>query len=311
MNFPIMNPVLALLFVAFVIADMSEPAVKGELSIPMQSQKPLFSFGIIADVQYCNCEPAGTRFYSSSLNKLREAMSSFRSDSAEFIINLGDLIDRDIESFKPVLNIIDSSGIKTYHIAGNHDYSVEPRFKRRIPLPLKTKEGYYSFSQSNFRFIALNGNEVSTYASNNKIAIKQAGEYIAALKKEMKPNAVDWNGGISSKQLVWLKEQLKESVSANEKVIILCHFPIFPENAHNLLNYRELISTLEDHQNILAWFSGHNHAGNYGNFNFIHCINLKGMVETESTNSFALVEVYHNKIWIKGSGRERSQILAY
>jgi hypothetical protein len=35
------------------------------------------------------------------------------------------------------------------------------------------------------------------------------------------------------------------------------------------------------------------------------------MVETDSTNSFALVEVYKNKIWIRGNGREKSQILAF
>jgi hypothetical protein len=35
------------------------------------------------------------------------------------------------------------------------------------------------------------------------------------------------------------------------------------------------------------------------------------MVETENTGSFARVDVYGNKIWITGSGREKSQILAY
>jgi hypothetical protein len=35
------------------------------------------------------------------------------------------------------------------------------------------------------------------------------------------------------------------------------------------------------------------------------------MVDTGDSNSFALVEVYRNKIWIRGSGREKSQILAY
>jgi len=35
------------------------------------------------------------------------------------------------------------------------------------------------------------------------------------------------------------------------------------------------------------------------------------MVETEKTGSYALVEVYTNKIWIRGGGREKSQILAY
>ena len=74
-------------------------------------QKPIFSFGIISDVQYCDCEPAGSRFYRLSADRLREAVNSFRNNSVDFIVNLGDLIDRDYESFKPVLEILDSSGL--------------------------------------------------------------------------------------------------------------------------------------------------------------------------------------------------------
>jgi manganese-dependent ADP-ribose/CDP-alcohol diphosphatase len=91
----------------------------------------------------------------------------------------------------------------------------------------------------------------------------------------------------------------------------MCHFPIWPENEHNLLNYNDVLSILEKYDNIIAWFAGHNHPGNYGNFNMIHFVTMKGMVETEEANSCAIVEVYKNKIWIKGYGREKSQILAY
>jgi hypothetical protein len=35
------------------------------------------------------------------------------------------------------------------------------------------------------------------------------------------------------------------------------------------------------------------------------------MVETESENSFASIDVYKNKIRVRGYGREKSQILDY
>jgi 3',5'-cyclic AMP phosphodiesterase CpdA len=276
-----------------------------------QSQNPLFSFGIITDVQYCDCEPEATRFYRNSLLKLRVAVNSLRRDSAEFLVNLGDLINKDYSSFKPVLDIIDSSGLKTYHLTGNHDYSVENRLKKHLPIPMPAKEGYYSFVYKGFRFIFINGNELSIYASVNKSAIRHAQEYIAALKNEGSINAIDWNGGVSPAQLSWLDKQLDEATRKNEKVFIMCHSPVYPENIHNLLNYKDVNAILEKYHNIIAWFSGHNHAGNYGNFNMIHFVTLKGMVETENNNNFSLIEVYHNKIWIKGSGKERSQILAY
>jgi hypothetical protein len=276
-----------------------------------QSQKPFFSFGIITDVQYCDCEPEATRFYRNSLSKLRVAVNSLRHDSVEFLVSLGDLINKDYSSFKPVLDIIDSSGLKTYHLTGNHDYSVENRLKKHLPVPMPAKEGYYSFVHKGFRFIFINGNELSIYASVNKSAIRKARDYISGLKNEGSINAIDWNGGVSPAQLSWLDEQLDEATRKNEKAFIMCHFPVYPENIHNLLNYREVNAILEKYHNIIAWFSGHNHAGNYGNFNMIHFVTLKGMVETENNNSFALIEVYHNKIWIQGSGRERGQILAY
>lgn len=306
-----MKLILTSLLATLMFMNMSGPEKMKNNINGTQSQNPLFTFGVIADVQYCNCDPSDTRFYRQSTGRLREAVNILRADSVSFLVNLGDLIDRDYASYKPVTDILDSSGLKVYNLLGNHDYSVEDHYKKRLPLKMPAKEGYYSFVHMNFRFIALNGNEISTYSSMSKAAIKKAEDYIAQLKDSAEVNAVDWNGGISDKQLAWLKGQLDEATAANQYVFILCHFPVYPENIHNLLNYREVNTLLNNYHNIIAWFNGHNHAGNYGNFNMIHFVTFKGMVETEFNSSFAIVEVYGNKIWIKGAGREKSQILAY
>jgi manganese-dependent ADP-ribose/CDP-alcohol diphosphatase len=302
---------LAFIFAATTFFNMTAKNFQSGPGGTDQGQKPLFSFGIIADVQYANYEAAGSRFYKSSLRKLRSAVTSFKEDSVDFIINLGDLIDRDYKSYLPVMNIIDSSGIKTYHVTGNHDYAVDSKYKRRLPVSDQTRDGYYSFVHENFRFVFINGNEVSTYITNNKTAIKKVSDTIASMKERGEINAVEWNGGIGTRQLTWLDNQIKEAEGKNEKVFLICHFPVVPENVHNMLNYKEVLPVLEKYRNIVAWFNGHNHAGNYGNFNMIHFITFKGMVETEASNSFAVVEVYRNKLWIRGSGREKSQILAY
>jgi 3',5'-cyclic AMP phosphodiesterase CpdA len=298
---------ISAILISIILPEMRLPDQKPDTD---QEQVPLFTFGVITDVQYCNCDPAGSRYYRSSLAKLREAVGSFRSDSMAFIVDLGDLIERDFESYKPVMEILDSSGLKVWHVTGNHDYSVDDRLKKRIPQSEGSKEGYYSFTYETVRFIALNGNEISTYATTNKKVTEAAEQLILKLKNEGEPNAIDWNGGVSEKQLAWLKNQLDEAALKNEKVIILCHFPVWPQNQHNLLNYGQVLSLLEKYDNVIAWFNGHNHAGNYGNFNLIHFVTLRGMVETEANTSYAEIEIYKNKIWIKGSGREKSQILA-
>ncbi|HOK26033.1 MAG TPA: metallophosphoesterase [Bacteroidales bacterium] len=294
-----------------MLVSFSGKAEKPVVSAEMQEQTPLFSFGIITDVQYCDCEPAGSRFYRNSFQKLEEAFNTFKAENPAFIINLGDLIEKDYSSFLPVLKIMENSGFKIYYTTGNHDFTVESKYKKRIHSLLGLKEEYYSFSYDKFRFIVLNGNEISTYGSGGRATIRQAEEMISKLKAEGEPNYHDWNGGISEKQISWLKSRLNESSAKGEKVFIVCHFPVWPENEHNLFNYREIVDLLGNYNNIIAWFSGHNHAGNYGNSNMVHHYTFKGMVETESSNSYAIVEVYKNKIWIKGYGREKNMILAY
>jgi manganese-dependent ADP-ribose/CDP-alcohol diphosphatase len=303
--------IIAVFFIMIISSTMPYKRQTAVTPKADQDQKPLFSFGLIADIQYCDCEPAGTRYYRKSLEKLEEAVRSLRIDSPLFVVNMGDMIEKDFVSYKPVLNILDNSGLKIYHIIGNHDFAVEPKQKKRIPPLQGNKDGYYSFTYGKFRFICLNGNELSTYSSSNKKSIKKAEEYIKMLKNDGAPNAINWNGGMSDKQILWLSNQLNIASTNNEKVFIMCHFPVYPENEHNLLNYRDILTVIEGYHNIISWFGGHNHSGNYGNFNMIHFVTLKGMVDTDDSNSFALVEVYKNKIWIKGSGREKSQILAY
>ena len=135
--------ILSAIIISFSMPDKNRSE---KTSAPEQDQKPIFTFGVVTDVQYCDCEPAGTRFYRSSLSKLREAVGSFKSDSLAFIVNLGDLIDKDFASYKPVMNILDSSGLKVWHATGNHDYSVDQKFKKRIPQLEGNKNGYYSFT---------------------------------------------------------------------------------------------------------------------------------------------------------------------
>jgi manganese-dependent ADP-ribose/CDP-alcohol diphosphatase len=309
--------ILAAIFLALIIIfNMPEKAdPKGQIPVKNREDKPPdnnhFSFGLIADVQYGDFKSAGTRYYRSSPDKLAAALASFRKDPVDFIINLGDLIERDYESYKPVLNAINSSGITTYHVTGNHDYSVEPRYLSRLPLLSGSREGYYSIVYRKFRFIFMNGNEISVYSSAGKTLIMQAEKYIAGMKKKGEINAIEWNGGIGSEQLLWISGQLDDAAASDQKVIMICHFPVAPENIHNLLNYREVLDKISKYHNIIAWFSGHNHEGNYVRLNNIHHVTFKGMVETKDKNSFAIIDVTDNKLIVKGFGREDTRELSF
>lgn len=299
--------VLTIIFLMIVMPlSGGEPVTKAVA----QDQAPIFSFGIITDVHYCDQEKSGTKDYRGSINRLKEAINTLTIDSVDFVVNLGDLIDNDHKSFNPVIKIFEESGLNIYHCLGNHEFLIKNNKKNNIPYNIP-KSGYYSFSRYGFRFIFLNGNEISTYAPTKKKAIAEAEKYLENLRLEGAINANDWNGAISVGQLEWLMGELDESVRNGEEVFLFCHFPIFPESEYNLFNHIELLSAIGSYSNIIAWFSGHNHTGSYGNHNRTHFIGIRAMIEESPTATFTRIDVYNNKIWLNGSGRERNVILAY
>ena len=262
-------------------------------------------------MQYADADPVNNRHYRLSKERLKEAYNTFRNEKVDFVINLGDLIDKEYKSFRPVMEIIDASKIKTYHLPGNHDYSVADSLKKMVPYMLKTSTGYSSLKSEGFRFIFLDGNEISTYVQPMKDINPRYKSYLEWIKIEKKINAMDWNGGIGPQQFGFLERELEYAMAKHEIVIISCHFPVYPEDVHNLLNYDEVLGLLKKYNNVIAWFSGHNHAGNYGNIGRTHFVSFKGMVETAGETSYAIVKVFEERITIKGFGREADRELNF
>jgi hypothetical protein len=270
---------------------------------------PLFSFGVIADAQYCDCEPAIGRYYRNSTQKLADALQSLHQHELAFILDLGDLIDRDFQSFDDILKVYEQSKFRVYRTLGNHDFSVADAQKSRVANRLGLDQAaYYDFVYLGWRFIILNGNEISTYAHPEGSAeVKAAAEKLAKMERNGAVNARPWNGGISQQQLAWLESKLEAAQQEKQRVIISNHFPVYPEDSHNLWNDREVVNLLTRFPQVVAYFNGHNHAGNYGQKEHVHFLNFTGMVETEGQNTFAAVEVYPDHLKVRGYGREGSR----
>jgi manganese-dependent ADP-ribose/CDP-alcohol diphosphatase len=267
------------------------------------------SFGLLADLQYCNSDPAYNRFFKNSPDKLRKALNEFGRHKLDFIIQLGDLIDHDEQSFQGILPLFDQVKVPLYHVLGNHDYEVSEAYKTKVPDVLST-DRFYNFKLGNWRFIVLDGNEISTFANNkNSENYKEAEKILTAENKPV--NANFWNGGIGKKQLKWLNSILEDASENDENVMIFCHYPIFPSHRHNLLNDKEVLELIGKYHCVKAWFNGHNHNGNYGQSENIHFINMKGMVETENKYAFSVVTLGKPGIIIDGYGSECSAKLSF
>ena len=267
------------------------------------------TIGIVTDVQYCSCEPNDIRFYKNSIVKLDSSIKYFNSQKLDFIAHLGDVIDRDFRSYDTILPKFKNFHAPVYYILGNHEFNVIDSLKNKVLNKIGMQKDYYSKNINGWKFIFLNGDELSSFYPKNKSQQTETDSLFKRLKERKKCNATPWNGGISKEQFEWLRNELELAQQSNQKVIVLCHFPVYPEACLNLLNDDEVLKLFDNFKCVKAYFCGHNHEGEYGLKNGIHFITFKGMVETPERNSFAKVTLTADSIFVEGHGREPNRRL--
>jgi len=265
-------------------------------------EKPL-RIGVIADCQYHSEPGTKQRKYAMSEQKLKEAIEHFNTMDLEYVIHVGDFIDRDFESFAVVGPIYAQSKAPTYHVLGNHDYSVADEWKAKVPETMGLTDRYYDFGLHGWRFVVLDGNELSFFAHPEGSEGYRASE---TYYQENQLDAPKWNGGVGAEQMSWLKQVLDQAEEAEEKVIIYCHYPVFPDDRHNLWNAEEVVTLISGYPSVKAFLSGHNHAGNYAGFGGVHYLTMKGMVDT-TENAYAVIELAEDRMTVTGYGRQEDR----
>lgn len=282
----------------------------GPRAVPAQ---PLLRIGLMADAQYADLDPVGTRYYRASIGKLTQAIRTFNEQELDFCVHLGDLIDKNWSSFDEVLKPLAASRHRIHQLLGNHDFAVLDAQKPRVPERMGMTKRRFSFDQGGFRFVALDTTEVSTYAHPEGTPPHQsAARELERLKSAKLPNAQSWNSGVGEQQLAWLETECREAAGAGRKVIVFAHHPVFPSgNVHNAWDSERILSVVEQHRNVVAWFNGHNHAGAFGVHLGVPFVTLRGMVETADTNAFAVATVYADRIVLTGHDREASRELPF
>ncbi|KJF65775.1 metallophosphoesterase [Rhizobium nepotum] len=277
-----------------------------------EKTSPLFSFGIVADPQYADADPRPEmgRYYAESPKKLAEAIDAFNREELVFVVTLGDIIDRGFENFDAILSVYDRLRHPSVMLPGNHDFAVAAEHLSTIHARLGMASPWHDFTIGEIRFVVLDGNEVSLFApppGDPRHALAQ--DRLKHLQEAGAINAQDWNASLSDEQFEWLRSVLQKADAAGEKVVVLCHYPIYPENAHNMWDAPRILDLLGAHPSVAAWFSGHNHDGNYGLLGNTHFVNFKGMVDTPDQNTFAIADVFADRIAIRGFGREADHVL--
>jgi manganese-dependent ADP-ribose/CDP-alcohol diphosphatase len=259
--------------------------------------------GIFTDCQYCNCPAGSVRYYNLSLSKLDSCIGVFNSLSLNAVFHLGDMIDHDFSSYDSVLLRFQHFLAPLHLVLGNHDYMIKKKFKAGLLDRIGMKEDHYIVDLGKWRFIVLNGDELSFFAPQDKQQKEERDNVVYDQFEHLNLNGMIWNGGIGSVQMSWLETQLNEAEQKQMNVIVVCHFPLFTKDNHNLFNNKELFHMISRYPSVKAYFNGHYHSGSYMMKEGIHLVNFKGMVDTK-INAFSVVTLTSDSILIKGYGRE-------
>lgn len=247
-------------------------------------QRPLFSFGLLADVQYADKETKGARHYRESLARLEQCVAELNRRPLAFTIELGDLIDGNetpettLADLETVLGAYQKLHSPRYYVVGNHCLNAG---KEVLRARLGLENFYYDFTApgaGKYRFVVLDGNDTGY-------------------------------GILGETQLEWLSSRLTHASENGERVVIFCHFALLESAAphHRMKEPEPVLELIDAAGCVLAYFAGHDHAGGYAERNGVHHVTVRGMVEAPQDGAFAVIEVYPARLMELGFGEEPSR----
>lgn len=309
-------------------------------------ERPLFSFGVITDVQYADIPDgksfAGVpRYYRHSLEVLKRAVRSWNAaGDLSFGVHFGDIVDGfcpredSLGAVQRVLNAFkEFEGGPMYHMLGNHCLYNLPRAELNALLGIPpTPEGgsYYTFCpHPGFLFVVLDGYDVSMLGWPPDHPHARAAERLLAARNpnEDKNNPtglegparrfVKFGGGVGERQLAWLDGVLRAAAERGDRVLVGCHMPLepatLPVGTCLLWNYPEVLEVLHRFDCVVACFAGHAHSGGYApDARAIHHRVLEAALECPpGTDAFGRVDVYPTRMCLSGEGRMRSTYMEF
>lgn len=277
-----------LLLSGFSLPGISPPT----LFAADEGRQASLKFGVVTDIHYADKAPTPTRFYRESLDKLSVDLKFLESHHPDFIVELGDLIDKtedagqQIEFLKGIDKVYAKAGCDRHYVLGNH--CVETLTKAEFIGNCGATAPHYSFDKGGFHFVVLDAcfrSDGVPYGRNNH----------------------DWKDTkIPPEQIEWLRQDLRRS---GKPTIVFAHQRLDGEGAHWVENAADVRAALAESGQVLAVFQGHSHKNDYRRLDGIHFCTLVAVVEGSGTenNGSALVSLFEDgSIRIEGFLRQSS-----
>ncbi|KAG9132960.1 hypothetical protein Leryth_021847 [Lithospermum erythrorhizon] len=307
-----------------------------------QGKQPLFSFGVISDVQYADIPDGKSflgvpRYYRHSFDVLQRAVQKWNQKKPTFAVNFGDIVDgfcpKD-QSLTAVSKIVDEFNTfdgHVYHMIGNHCLYNLPREKL---LPLLKIPGchnlaYYDFAPiPEYRFVVLDAYDISTIGwpmghPNSLDAINLLNQKNPNTNKnspnglvELERRFLMFNGAVGKAQLEWLDHVLQAATTSNQKVVVCCHIPLDPGSSSKealLWNYDEVMDVIHRYNCVKACIAGHDHEGGHSiDSHGVHHRVLEAALECPpGTDAYGFVDVFHDRLVLNGTDRMKSTSMEF
>ncbi|AMV36057.1 3',5'-cyclic adenosine monophosphate phosphodiesterase CpdA [Planctomyces sp. SH-PL62] len=254
-------------------------------------ERPAVRFGLITDLHHADKPPAGTRHYRESLPKLAEAAERFRREEADFLVELGDLIDAadsvavELEYLDRIDREIAAIAERRHYVLGNHcvDTLTKPEFLGKVGQ----ERSFYSFDAGDHHFIVLD----ACFRSDGEPYGRKNSEWTDA--------------NIPAHEVEWLRADL----AANPKpTIVFAHQRLDVGSPYGVKNAAEVRAALEASGAVRAVFQGHSHKNDYREIRGVHYVTLVAMIEGSGAenNGYSLVDLDAGAIRVRGFRRQRA-----
>ncbi|XP_057950663.1 manganese-dependent ADP-ribose/CDP-alcohol diphosphatase [Malania oleifera] len=303
-----------------------------------QGKQPLFSFGVISDVQYADI-PDGRSFlgvprhYRHSIRVLQRAVKKWNShQKLEFVINFGDIVDgfcprdKSLTTVQKVVDEFENFSGPIYHLIGNHCLYNLPRNKLLPLLKISSPDrcAYYDFSPTpEYRFVILDGYDISAIGWPH-----DHPKTLEALKflQEKNPNSdknspvglvglerrfLMFNGAVGKEQMEWLDGVLQDATKLKQRVVVCCHLPLDPDASSKealLWNFNEVMDLIHKYNCVKVCFAGHDHKGGQSiDSHGVHHRVFEAALECPpGTDAFGYAEAYDDRLLLFGTDRMKS-----
>lgn len=236
-----------------------------------------FTFGVFADVQYDEREPAMNRYYRNSPGKVHSCLSKFSEEGVQMCVHLGDLVDapddedRGERCAERMMELIRETKIPCVFVPGNHDTgSVSRDFLAQL-WGLPADRFYRSFNMGNLHFVVLDSN----YDANGI---------------PYTPRTHQWDASfLGAQQLAWLDEDL-QAVPEYVTTVVLVHALLDDlEDPHVIRDAAKARAILEKRRGTVLVLQGHRHCGGESETNGIRYCTLKATVEGPTDTCFWII----------------------